>query len=142
MTATGLDVFDQTIVVTNTWRRALTEALGPDRQVACGVCWVVRTLRDRLPLGRSVGAQPPLLLRWRPSEQPKAWRSLDEFPAIVSADLRGLRPVGCKDAARAVFQGRNRYVDPGQVAHVREALPQEVRDLRPAARKSGIDPAA
>jgi hypothetical protein len=49
---------------------------------------------------------------------------LDEFPAVVSADLRGLRPVGCKDAARAVFQGRSRYVDPGQAAHVREALPQ------------------
>ena len=117
MTATGLEVFDQTIVVTNTWRRALAEALGPDRQVAWGVLGsVVRILRDRLPLGRSphLGAQLPLLVRWRPSEQPKAWRSLDAFPAIVSADLRGLRPVDCKDAARAMFQGPNRYVDPGR----------------------------
>jgi len=143
MTATGPEVFDQTIVVTNTWRRALTEALGPDRQVAWGVLGsVVRTLRDRLPLGRSahLGAQLPLLVRWRPSEQPKAWRSLDAFPAIVSADLRGLRPVDCKDAR--LFQGPNRYVDPGQAAQVGEALHEEVRDLWPAARKSGIDPAA
>lgn len=130
--------------MTNTWRRELTEALGPGRQVAWGVLGsVVPTLRERLPLGRShLGAQLPLRVRWRPSEQPKAWRSLDEFPVIVSADLHGLRPVDCKDAARAVFQVPNRYVDPGQVAHVCEALPEEVRDLWPAARKSGIDSAA
>jgi uncharacterized protein (DUF2267 family) len=140
MSATGLEVFDKTIQTTNTWLGEIMETLGPDRQVAWHVLGaVLRTVRDRIPLGLAahLGAQLPLLVRgayydqWRPSEQPQKWRSLDEFFSIISAELSNVRPVNVRDAARSVFQVLNHYVDPNQVAKVREALPEDVRRLWP-----------
>jgi uncharacterized protein (DUF2267 family) len=141
MSATGLDVFDKTLQTTNTWLGEIMETLGPDRQIAWHALGaVLRTVRDRVPLGLAahLGAQLPLIIRgayydqWRPSEQPADWRSLDEFLSIVSGELRNLRPVDPKDAAHCVFQVLNHYIDPGQVAHVRDALPEEVRRLWPS----------
>jgi uncharacterized protein (DUF2267 family) len=154
MSATGLDVFDKTLHTTNAWLAEIMETLGPDRQIAWHVLGaVLRAVRDRIPLGLAahLGAQLPLLVRgtyydqWRPSEQPLNWRSLDEFLSIISAELRNLRPVDARDAARAVFQVLNHYVDPGQVANVRNALPEEVRRLWPetnAGPRRGLDSAA
>lgn len=140
MSATGLVVFDRTLQTTNTWLGEIMESVGPDRQVAWHLLGaVLRALRDRLPLGLAahLGAQLPLLVRgtyydrWRPSEEPAAWRSLDEFLAIVSDDMEGVRPVNAKEGAQSVFKVLNHHVDPGQVRNVREALPEEVRGLWP-----------
>jgi uncharacterized protein (DUF2267 family) len=116
MNATGLPVFDKTVQITNTWLGEIMEVLGPDRQVAWHALGaVLRTVRDRIPLGLAahLGAQLPLLVRgayydqWRPSDEPQTWRSLEDFVARVSAQLRDLRPVNARDAARAVFQVLN-----------------------------------
>ena len=140
MSATGLEVFDKTIHTTNTWLGEVMEKLGPDRQVAWHALGaVLRAVRDRIPLALAahLGEQLPLLVRgtyydqWRPSEQPEKWRSADEFISIVSDELRQVRPVNVRDAARTVFQVLNRYVEPNQIAKVREALPEEVRRLWP-----------
>lgn len=141
MSATGLDVFDRTLQLTNIWLDEIMAKIGPDRQIAWHVLGsVLRIVRDRLPLGLSahLGAQLPMLVRglyydqWRPSEQPKKWRSLDEFYELIARDLANLRPVGADDAARAVFQVLNHHIEPGQVAKVMEALPEEIRRLWPA----------
>jgi uncharacterized protein (DUF2267 family) len=155
MSATGLEVFDRTLQTTNTWLGQIMETLGPDRQIAWHALGaVLRTVRDRIPLGLAahLGAQLPLLVRgayydqWRPREQPENWRSLDDFLAKISAELSNLRPVDPRDAARCVFQVLNHYVDPGQVENVRAALPEEVRRLWPANNaptgRSQIDSAA
>lgn len=84
MTATGLDVFDKTLQTTHIWLEEINEALGPDRRVAWHVLGaVLRTLRDRLPLGLAahLGAQLPLLVRglycdqWHPPAKPLKLRS-------------------------------------------------------------------
>ncbi len=146
MSATGLDVFDKTLQTTHTWLDEIMRTVGPDRQVAWHVLGaVLRVLRDRLPVGLAahLGAQLPILVRgvyydqWRGSEQPQKWRSLDEFLALVSADLQNIRPVSPTDGARAVFQVLNHYVDPGQIAKVRDALPEEVRRLWPESGPAG-----
>jgi uncharacterized protein (DUF2267 family) len=146
MSATGLEVFDKTIQITNTWLGEIMETLGPDRQVAWHALGaVLRTVRDRIPLGLAahLGAQLPLLVRgmyydqWRPSEQPQKWRSVDEFFSIISGELSKLRPVNVRDAARAVFQVLNHHVDPNQVAKVKEALPEDVRRLWPLTNVGG-----
>src|SRR2546423_5270300 len=55
MSATGLDVFDRTLQITNIWLDEIMETLGPDRQVAWHALGaVLRALRDRLPLGLAV----------------------------------------------------------------------------------------
>ena len=66
MSTTGLDVFDKTLQTTNIWLDEIMDVVGPDRGVAWHVLGaVLRTLRDRLPLGLAahLGAQLPLLVR-------------------------------------------------------------------------------
>jgi uncharacterized protein (DUF2267 family) len=151
MSATGLDVFDKTLQSTNAWLSEIMAKLGPDRQVAWHVLGaVLRTLRDRLPLGLAahLGAQLPLLVRglyydqWQPREQPLKLRSLDEFLQHVSKDLNNIRPVDAKKAVQAVFQVLNHYVDPGQVGKVRDALPEPIRVLWPSDAGQAVDSAA
>jgi uncharacterized protein (DUF2267 family) len=140
MSNTGLEVFDKTVQITNTWLGEIMERLGPDRHLAWHVLGaVLRTVRDRLPLGLAahLGAQLPLLVRgtyydqWEPNQQPQKWRSQEEFLELVSEKLRNVRPVSPIEAARAVFMVLNHHVEPGQVSHVREALPEEVRRIWP-----------
>lgn len=142
MSATGLEVFDRTLQITNTWLDEImkAEVMPRDRKLAWHVLGaVLRAVRDRVPLNLAahLGAQLPLLVRgtyydrWRPSETPQTWRTNEEFYAIVSAELSSVQPVNVADGARAVFQVLNHHVDPGQVEKVRHALPEEVRALWP-----------
>lgn len=148
MSATGLDVFDKTLQTTNIWLDELMETLGPDRRVAWRALGaVLHPLRDRLPIGLSahLAAQLPILVRglyfdqWRSADTPSKIRTREEFLAKVSEGLSNIRPVDAADAARAVFQALNNYVDPGQVANVREALPEPIRAMWP---ETKYEPAA
>jgi uncharacterized protein (DUF2267 family) len=140
MSTTGVEVFDRTLQITHTWLGDIMDEHGPDRQLAWQILGaVLRTLRDRLPtdLSAHLGAQLPLLVRgayydqFRPSTQPADYRTLDEFLAHVEAELAFNRPVDVTDAVRSVFGVLSHYIDPGQVAKVRAALPEEVRNLWP-----------
>lgn len=140
MSATGLDVFDKTLQLTNTWLDEIVAELGPDRQVAWHVLGaVLRAVRDNLPMDLSapLGAQLPLLVRgtyydrWQPEKQPDRTRSLDEFLQKVEVDLSDTRPVNSRDATRTVFQILSGHLDRGQSEKVRHALPEEVRRLWP-----------
>ncbi|MCC6888306.1 MAG: DUF2267 domain-containing protein [Hyphomicrobiales bacterium] len=142
MSATGLDVFDKTLQTTNTWLNEIADVLGPDRQVAWHALGaVLHALRDRLTLGLAahLGAQLPLLVRGLYYDQWHAGdpallkvRSADEFLQHVGNGLAGVRPVNARNATEAVFRVLNHHVDPGQIANVREALPEEIRALWPA----------
>lgn len=140
MSATNLDVFDKTLQKTNIWLNEVSAEIGPDRQLAWHVLGsVLRALRDRLPadLAAHVGAELPLLIRgayydqYRPADQPRVTRSLDEFLQTIAGNLGPVRPVDPQAAARAVFSAINRHFAPGQVRKAREALPLELRGLWP-----------
>ncbi len=142
MSATGLEVFDKTLHTTNTWLDQIMADLGPDRKIAWHALGaVLHALRDRVPIGLAVhlGAQLPLLVRglyydqWRPKEEPARFRSADEFLAYVQEGLKGIRPVNAADAAQAVLRVINDYVDPNEVAKVRNSLPDPIRKLWPEA---------
>jgi uncharacterized protein (DUF2267 family) len=139
MAATGLDVFDKTLQTTNIWLEEIMADLGPDRKVGYrALRAVLHALRDRLSIDEAahLGAQLPLLVRgiyfdqWRPAGKPDRVRSLDEFLARVSAELRDIRPVNA-EAARAVFRTIGLHVTEGEVAQVRGQLPEEIRRLWP-----------
>jgi uncharacterized protein (DUF2267 family) len=142
MSATGLEVFDKTLQITNTWLDEIMHKMGPDRQVAWHILRaVLHALRDRLPAGlmAHLGAQLPLLVRgvyydqWHVGdEQQLKLRSREEFLDRVGEGLKGIRPVNVQDAVKVVFQVLNHHVEPGQVQKVREALPEAVRELWPA----------
>lgn len=136
MTATGLDVFDKTLQITNIWLGEIMERLGPDRQVAWKVLsTVLHKLRDRLPLELSIhlGAQLPLLVRgvyydqFEPGRQPSDCNTPEEFTAEVAEWLSDIRPVDPGEAIRAVFAVLSRHVSEGQVAKVQNALPASIR---------------
>jgi uncharacterized protein (DUF2267 family) len=94
-----------------------------------------------VPLGLAVhlGSQLPLLVRgiyydqWRaPGETPESPpRSLDEFLKPIAEQLAKTRPVNVRDATQAVFAVLSRHVNRGQIDKVRDALPEQVRNLWP-----------
>ena len=142
MSATGLDVFDKTLQTTNTWLNEIMDMIGPDRQVAWHVLGaVLRALRDRVPmeLAAHLGSQLPILVRgtyydqWRPAAAPEKYRTLDEFAERVGEGLANTRPVNRIDAIRAVFGVLGRHIPEGQIAKVRDSLPEDVRALWGAA---------
>jgi uncharacterized protein (DUF2267 family) len=146
MSATGLDVFDKTLQVTNIWLGQVMEEAQVDRHVAWHVLGtVLRTVRDRVPIGLAahLGAQLPLLVRgayyeeFQPLSELQTYRTLDEFLDIVAEGLRGVENViAPRQAAEAVFAVMNHYLDPGQAGNVRDALPLPIRELWP----EGVSP--
>lgn len=137
MSANGLEVFDKTIQTTHVWLNEITDVIGPDRQLAWKVLsTVLHKLRDRLPVdvAAHLGAQLPLLIRgvyydqFQPAKQPTDCRDLDEFVAEVQEWLTDVRPVDAADAVDAVFGTLSRHVPEGQLAIVRNALPETIRD--------------
>lgn len=141
MAATGLEVFDKTLQITNAWLDELMGDVGPPRQLAWHVLGgVLRTLRDRLPieLGAHMAAQLPLLVRgayydqFQPARVPERYRTEDEFLARVADKLSGTREVDLSAAVRGVFAVLNRHLTAELVDKVKDALPDAVRSLWPA----------
>jgi uncharacterized protein (DUF2267 family) len=140
MSATGLDVFDKTLHITNTWLKEIMDAIGPDRRRAYRVlAAVLHALRDRLTVDEAaqLGAQLPLLVRglyydqWHPAGQPKRQRHREDFLAAVVARLDDIGPIDSEDATRAVFAVLDRHIARGEVEDVKSMLPAELRDLWP-----------
>lgn len=149
MSATGLEVLDKSIQTTNIWLKDISEQIGPDRQLAWHVLGVVlRALRDRLPVDDAahLAAQLPLVIRgayyeqYRPSVQPVAIRSRDEFLTLVAEGLRLTRPVDPVDATHAVFATLQAHIPNGQSSKTRAALPGHIRDLWPEESPVGTPP--
>jgi len=140
MSANGLEVFDKTLHITNTWLGEIMNETGKDRHVAWhALGTVLRAVRDRVTLGLAahLGAQLPMLIRgvyydqWDPAQEPTKWRSREEFLALVNAGFRGMEPVDPAPMAKAVFRALNHYLDPGQIENVRNAMPEDVRAIWP-----------
>ncbi|WP_063776651.1 DUF2267 domain-containing protein [Microvirga massiliensis] len=138
MSATGLDVFDETLQATHIWLDELTAELGPDRHVAWHMLGaVLRALRDRLPLelAAPLGSQLPLLIRgiyydqWRTVGLPSRYRSLEEFLDSVLDHAGASWSVDPQDAAIAVFDVLARHLPEGQIRKLRDSLPAEIRAL-------------
>lgn len=140
MSATGLEVFDQTLQKTNIWLKEIMEHLGPDRQRAYhALRAVLHTLRDRLTVEEAahLSAQLPLLIRgiyfegWHPAHKPTKERTREEFLEQVAARLQGVEPINPETATRCVLEVVERNIDPAEVAHVKHMLPGAVRTLWP-----------
>lgn len=140
MSSTGLDMLDKSVQTTNIWLNEITDAIGPDRQLAWHVLGVVlRALRDRLPTDDSahLAAQLPLIIRgayyeqYRPSAQPQVIRSQEEFLARIAEGFRDVRPVDPEEAVQAVMATLSRHIPFGQLEKTRHSLPEEIRRLWP-----------
>ncbi|MGB5727931.1 MAG: DUF2267 domain-containing protein [Thiogranum sp.] len=138
---THIRAFDSTLQTTHRWLQELELAASLDNEAeAYSVLRVVlHALRDRLPADEAVhlGAQLPMLIRgfyyegWKPSTTPKMQRSLEAF-------LEGMQPlptlkgeISAEQALRSVFLMLDHRISEGEIADVRQAMPEEVRDLWP-----------
>jgi len=139
---TGLQVFDTTLQLTNTWLKALMDKME----------WVVRhraylalratlhALRDRLSATEAVhlGAQLPMLVRgfyyegWQPTGKPVKERHKEEFLAHIADAFRKDPPVDAERVARATFALLAEKISAGEVTDPKQSLPKELRELWPA----------
>jgi len=139
MSQTGVAAFDSTIQTTNVWLHDILERLRwQDRQRAYhALRAVLHALRDRLPVDQAaaLGAQLPMLIRgfyyegWHPAGTPVKERKREDFLAYIAAAFRGEPSIDAEDIARAVFQVIAKHVTPGEIKHVKIALPGEIRSL-------------
>jgi len=138
---THIRVFDSTLQTTHRWLQELELAASLDNEAeAYSVLRVVlHALRDRLPADEAVhlGAQLPMLIRgiyyegWKPSTTPKKQRSVEAF-------LEGIQPlptlkgeISAEQVLRSIFLMLNHRISEGEIANVRQAMPEEVRKLWP-----------
>jgi len=138
---THIRAFDSTLQTTHRWLQELELAayLDNEAEAYSVLRAVLHALRDRLPADEAVhlGAQLPMLIRgfyyegWKPSNTPKKQRSLEAF-------LEGMQPLpklkgelSAEQALRSVFLMLNHRISEGEIADVRQAMPEEVRDLWP-----------
>ena len=139
MYATTLSLFAGTIEKTTQWLDELTASIGdPDRRRAYSILLaVLHVLRDRLTVDEAVnlGAQLPVLIRgvyyegWRPAGRPVKHRHKAQFLHLVAEAYPGLPATEIEPAVRAVFKLLSNHVSAGEIGHVRDQLPAEVRSL-------------
>ena len=139
MSQTGVAAFDSTIQTTNVWLHDIMERLGwQDRHCAYhALRAVLHALRDRLPVDQAaaLGAQLPMLVRgfyyegWHPAGTPTKDRRREDFLAHIAAAFRDDPGIDPENVARAVFQAIAKHVTPGEIKHVKIALPSEIRSL-------------
>ena len=139
MSQTGVTAFDSTIQTTNVWLHDILERLGwQDRHPAYhALRAVLHALRDRLPVDQvaALGAQLPMLIRgfyyegWHPAGTPTKERTREDFLANIAAAFRNDPGLNMEEVARAVFEVIAQHVTPGEIKHVKIALPDEIRSL-------------
>lgn len=138
MSATGLEVFDETVQQTNIWLKEVMEELGPDRKRAYRATRaVLHALRDRLVVDEAahLGAQLPMLVRgiyyegWKPSAVPTKERTSEAFFEKVSEELQDIRPINAQSAAEAVFRTLFKHVTQGEIEDVQAVLPEDLRKI-------------
>lgn len=143
MSATGLEVFDRTLQITNIWLDDIMRETGwNDRQRAYhALRAVLHTLRDRLPVvdAACLAAQFPMLIRgiffegWKPGQVPVDERSRDEFLMHVTDAFLFVVDADSRQIATAVLRVLTKHISAGEVEKARRCLPEQVRDLWPTA---------
>ena len=139
MHPTTAELFSETIDKTGSWLQELMQDLGAShpQQAYSVLRAVLHTLRDRLTVGEAadLGAQLPTLVRgfyyegWRPTGRPERMRHKEEFLRHVKQLYAGLSDTDRERAVRAVFRLLSGHVTAGELKHVREQLPPEIRAL-------------
>ena len=141
MSTTGLQGLEHTLELTHVWINDLDAALEWNNKARAYrlLKSVLHALRDWLQLEEMAhfGAQLPTLLRgvyyeqWRPSGTPVWKRGKSAFLARVDEDFKQDPLPNTAQAAMAVFELLSEKITPGEVAHVRRGLPDDLRTIWP-----------
>lgn len=139
-------VLDTSLQRTHEWLHEIGRELGFDNERAAYAALraTVHAVRDRLPveLVAHLGAELPLLVRgiyydgWHPSAVRLKTAHDADFCASMRTELQGHDELqDAERVARTVLRFIDRRIDAGQVEHVIDALPKDVRRLWQEVRK-------
>ena len=141
MSVTGLESLEHTLELTHIWINDLDERLEWNNKPRTYrlLKSVLHALRDWLQLDEAVhlGAQLPTLLRgayyeqWRPSGTPVWTRSKTAFLTRVDEDFERDPMPNTVEPVMAVFELLSKKITPGEIEHVRRALPDDLRTIWP-----------
>lgn len=138
MHSATMEVLAPTIEKTGQWIDDVMAETGWDsRRAYSALRAVLHVLRDRLTHGEAVdlGAQLPMLVRglyyegWQPAKQPLKYRHKADFLERFSERYPGLEEDQRDLAVRAVFKLLARHVTGGEIEHIKNQLPAEIREL-------------
>jgi len=139
MHPTTTELFAETIEKTGHWLDELMPVTGKaePRRAYSVLRAVLHVLRDRLTAEEAVdlGTQLPMLVRgfyyegWRPAGRPAKHRHKAEFLELVAESYPSLAAAEREPAVRAVFKLLSHHITAGEIKHVRDQLPAEVRSL-------------
>lgn len=140
MTSTRVTAIDRSVEKTYKWLDQLADDLGEpgDRHYAYQVLRsVLHTLRDRVPVevAAHLGAQLSPLLRgiyydnWQPAAAPRTYRHAAEFLDQVALEASLSGPTQAAFAVDATARVMRRHITPGELAHIRAALPADLAEL-------------
>jgi uncharacterized protein (DUF2267 family) len=141
VSAVGLEGLEHTVQLTHVWINDLNDRLAWNNKSRSYrlLKAVLHALRDRLTVNDSahLAAQLPGLLRgayyeqWRPADTPSKRRTAKEFLEDVSASFANDMPERLDAAVMQAFKLLTTHVTAGEVAKVRHALPEEIRNMWP-----------
>jgi uncharacterized protein (DUF2267 family) len=136
----GLEMLDHTVQLTHEWIKELDADLGWNNQPRAFrlLRAVFHALRDCLPAAEAadLAAQLPVLLRgvfyegYRPAKEHKRRWTTDDFLMRLNQHFPN-DPVeeGMADAAGIVFRQLAKRISFGEINHVLDTLPTEIREL-------------
>ncbi len=137
---THIPVFEKTVAITHSWLRELKSIAGfSDEKEAYSVLRVVlHAIRDRLTIQEAAhfGAEMPMLVRgfyyegWKPSVTPKKLRSMESFLDSVAESGRRMEKNKI-ECVHNVFRLLSNRISAGEIADVRQSMPEDVRILWP-----------
>lgn len=141
MTMTGLEVFDKTVHLTNTWLKDIAfEMSWEDRHRAyLALRGCLQSLRDRLTVEEAadLGAQLPMLVRgfyyegWKPSALPEKVKSKDAFLEKIRNYFPDGDAIDPEPVAKAVFKMLYHRISEGEIQDIKQILPPELEELWP-----------
>ena len=131
-------VLETSLQRTHEWLRDIEQELHFDSEQAAYAALraTLHAVRDRLPveLVAHLGAELPMLIRgmyyegWHPSPARLKEAHATDFYDSVRRELRGHEELQHIDqVTRAVLRVIDQRLEPGQIAHVVEALPEKTR---------------
>jgi uncharacterized protein (DUF2267 family) len=134
-----IELFSETIAKTGEWLDDIMLATGKMeiRHAYSVLRAVLHVLRDRLTPEEAVdlGAQLPTLVRgfyfegWTPARRPMKYRHKAEFLRQVAQAVPSLPEANLERAVQAVFSVLAKRVSGGEIRHVHNQLPPELREL-------------
>ncbi|HVS66048.1 MAG TPA: DUF2267 domain-containing protein [Thermoanaerobaculia bacterium] len=143
MSHTNVSNINESVHKTQLWLNELTETgvFEDQNQAYSGLRAVLQTLRDRLTVDEAVhlASELPMVVRgfyyegWKPSSMPSSIETPDEFDERIRHHLSQGSNIDPRAATRAVFGLLSERISDGEIAHVRDVLPEEIRDLWPEA---------